>query len=276
MIDIPLFQGLALKMGEPPLVRKEYPTTRLQKGLLLLDQDRALDEEGVGFGVPVLKRGLTTIFPGAVELTTRQEDSTWEIHARFKLNLVEKISKGGNGLVENRLAYGVKNLLAALIRQAPIMRSPMTSTSSIVREMFKLETAYAITDFSDVVEVIYRIEGETGKLTIDVDAGNVQPGVTEVVVMNEQGAHSFDRYRDTSGIALQGKNIGCWDEVHAQKAWFESSERKIAFKLSPTKGARLFRGRELIGSRLAWAGFGYTFPPSIKAIRYEMSIERIP
>ena len=76
----------------------------------------------------------------------------------------------------------------------------------------------------------------------------------------------FDRYRDTSGISLQGDEIGCWDEVNAEEAWFESSTRQIAFRLGQVKGARLFRGRELIGSRLAWAGFGYSFPPSIREI----------
>jgi len=40
------------------------------------------------------------------------------------------------------------------------------------------------------------------------------------------------------------------------------------------KGARLFRGRELVSSRLAWAGFGYSFPPSIKRFVYELGIER--
>jgi hypothetical protein len=94
--------------------------------------------------------------------------------------------------------------------------------------------------------------------------------------MNEQAALTFDRYQDTSGILLQGHEIGCWDEVHAREAWFESTAHRVAFRLCQVKGARLFRGRELVGSRLAWAGFGYSFSPSNQTFRYELRIEKRP
>ena len=53
-----------------------YPTRRLQRGLVLFDDGRDLSEEGVGFGVPVLKRGLQTVFPGAMELTVTSKGPT--------------------------------------------------------------------------------------------------------------------------------------------------------------------------------------------------------
>jgi hypothetical protein len=276
IIEIPLFQGLALKISDAPSSMKGFPTARLQKGLILLDHDQELDEEGVGFGVPVLKRGLHTIFPGAVRLTCLQNGSIWEIIARYELNLVEKIQKGKNDFVENRLVYLFKNLLAAMIRQVPGLRSPLTTTSSKVREMLDWETTYVRSDFSQGMEVIYRVDGEKGSLTVEMNTGNLPPEITEVVVMNEQGARPFERYSDSSGIELQGDEIGCWDEVNAEKAWFESISHKTAFRLGPIIGVRLFRGRELVGSRLAWAGFGYSFPPSSQNIKYEICIDRIP
>ena len=274
-IDIPLFKGLSLKFGEPPPGRKDYPTAHLQKGFLLLDQGQELAEEAVGFGVPVLKRGLQTIFPGAVALTWLRRGSTWYITMRFKLNLVEKISTGGNGNVENRLLYTVKNLSAAIIRRLPMFRSLLTTLSSKLRRIFNWETIYAPAGFSTEVKVLYTLEGETGKVSVEIDTADLPTFITEVMVMNEQGAHAFDKYLDTSGISLQGEEIGCWDEVNAEEAWFECSDRQVAFRLGQVKGARLFRGRELVGSRLAWAGFGYSFPPSIQRFRYEMRIEKL-
>ena len=178
--------------------------------------------------------------------------------------------------MENRLVYMFKNLLAAMIRHVPGVRSPLTSTSSKVREMLGWKTTYVRSDISEVVEVVYRVDGETGSLTIEISPGDMPPEITGIVVMNEQGARPFDRYSDTSGIELQGDEIGCWDEVNAEKAWFESISHKTAFRLGQIMGGRMFRGRELVGSRLAWAGFGYSFPSSSKSIKYEISIDRIP
>ena len=48
-----------------------YPTSGLQKGLLLLETGQELSSEGVGFGVPVLKRGPRAVFPGSAELIVR-------------------------------------------------------------------------------------------------------------------------------------------------------------------------------------------------------------
>ncbi len=274
-IDIPLFQGLSLKFSDTPDDKMEYPTGRLQKGFLLLDHGQGLGEEAVGFGLPVLKTGLQTIFPGTVALTWLRRGSIWEITALFKLNLVEKISREGNENMENRLLYAVKNFLAAVIRGLPIFRGLLTTTSTKLRRMFNWETTYADAGFSTEVKVIYTIEAETGKVSVEIDTSGLPSYITEVVVMNEQGAHYFDRYLDTSGVSLQGEEIGCWDEVNTNEAWFESSARQVAFRLGQVKGARLFRGRELIDSRLAWAGFGYSLPPSIKRLRYEMRIERL-
>jgi hypothetical protein len=273
-IEIPLSQGLSLKIDNAPPGMKDYPTAHLQKGFLLLDEGQDLAEEGVGFGVPVLKSGLQTIFPGSVELTWARRGTTWEITARFKLNLIEKISRKGGGILENKALYTVKNILAGVIRQLPIFRNLLTAISSQLRGGLNWETIYADAKLSTEVKVLYSLDGETGKINVEVDSSGLPSNITEVIVMNEQGAHHFDRYLDTSGISLSGEEIGCWDEVNAKEARFESSARRVTFRLDRVKGARLFRGRELVGTRLAWAGFGYSFPPSIMKLRYEMRIER--
>ena len=49
-----------------------YPASRIQKGLVLGLKDRDLSEEGVGFGVPVLKFGLESIFPGSWRMSAKK------------------------------------------------------------------------------------------------------------------------------------------------------------------------------------------------------------
>ena len=274
-IHLSLPEGLSLKIGATPPDRKAYATAHLEGGGVLLDGSQSLAEEAVGFGVPVLKRGLQAIFPGAVTVTGVQRGTTHAITAGYTLNLVEKLSRPGAETVENRRLYAVKDFLAAVIRRTPRLRGALTAASSALRRIFRWETTYAEAGFSAEVSVVSTLEEGTGTLVVTVEAAGLPADITEVVVMNEQGAHYFDRYRDSSGIRLEGKAIGCWDEVDADEAWFESRARRVAFRLGRVEGARLFRGRELVGSRLAWAGFGYAFPPALSRLRYELKIERL-
>ena len=78
------------------------------------------------------------------------------------------------------------------------------------------------------------------------------------------------------GASLQGAEIGTWDEVDAAAASFVCAAHRVAFSVGQVPGARLSRGRELIGSRLAWSGFGYSVPPTARRLSYGVRIERTP
>jgi hypothetical protein len=192
-IVIPILQGLALKISDSRSDGQQYPTARLQKGLLLLDHGQELAEEAVGFGVPILKKGLQAIFPGSTALSWTQNASEWVVSARYTLNLVEITTRQGNAHVESRLYYAVKNYLAAVIRHSPLLRGLLTSTANLMRRIFHLDTTYAEVGFSADIQVTYRIESGTGTIAVEVTMGVLPPGITEVVVMNEQGAHHLDR-----------------------------------------------------------------------------------
>ena len=274
-INIPLSKGLALVIDNTPPVGGEYPTASLKKGFILWDEGEQLADEAVGFGVPVLQKGLQTIFPGAVELACFQRELTWEITARFRMNLVEKISRAGNGNLENKVLYLIKNLLAEEIRRTSMLRGLLTGISSKLRRLFQWKTIYAEAGFSTELLVLYQLDTITGKILVEFETTGLPASITQVMLMNEQGAQTFDRYLDTSGLSLQNNEIGCWDEVKAEEAWFESSTHRVGFRLGQVQGARLFRGRELVGSRLAWAGFGYSIPLTLKSFRSEMKIVKL-
>jgi hypothetical protein len=274
-INLPIFQDLTLTIADKPDEWKVYPTSQLQKGFMMNYRGLDLAEEAVGFGLPVLKQGLQTIFPGNIGLDLQNRDSTWMVTAIYTMNLVEKIARPGTASVKSKYLYAAKNYLAAFIRQFPPIRTPLTSLSGGLRRLFGWETTYEDAGFSGKVKMVYTFNEPIGSLLVEADTVSL-PGqaVTEVIVMNEQGAHTFDQYRDSSGIYLSGKEIGCWDEVAAEEASFVSSTHRIAFTLPRVAGAHLFRGRELIGSRLAWAGFGYSFPPTAKGFSYTVRFEK--
>jgi hypothetical protein len=278
-ISIPVLAGLAglsLKIGAQAVEAKGYPSRRLQKGLVLFQGDQELAEEGVGFGVPVLKRGIQTIFPGDVEVASQRRGAVWEVTAVFRMNLEERIAVLGRGSLRSRRLYGMKNSLAALHRRVPLVRGPLTAASSGLRWMFGWETTYEEADFDGSVKVVYTVHGEAGRVIIEVDTAGVPlDRVSEVVVMNEQGARRFDRYRDSDGTCLQGDEIGTWDNVAAAEASFVSETGGLAFTLGQVPGARLFRGREMVGLRLSWAGFGYSLTPPAERFSYVVRIEQV-
>jgi hypothetical protein len=274
-LSIPLFDGLSLRTD--PLRRATgWPTARLQKGLLLADGDDDLAEEGVGFGVPILKRGAVTVFPGSVELTAQRTGSLWEVTATYEMNLVERLAKPGGARVRSDALHAGKNALAALHRRSRLLRGPLTATSVALRRAFGWVTTYEETRSWATLAVVHTIRGELGTVDVTVDTNGLPADdVTEVVLMNEQGARSFDRYRDSSGADLRGAQIGTWARVAAEKASFVCEAHAVAFTLGQMDGARLNRGRELVGSRLAWSGFGYCLPPVCGRFAYGLTIERL-
>ncbi len=81
---------------------------------------------------------------------------------------------------------------------------------------------------------------------------------------------------DSSGVKLSDEQIGIWDEVTAEEAGFSSSAHGLAFSLQRLPGSRLFRGRERIDSRLAWSGFGYSIPASVRSFKCTVRIGVLP
>jgi hypothetical protein len=273
-LDIPLPEGLALLINDEAGTGGDYPTRLLQRGLLLAADGRLLAEEGVGFGVPILQRGAQTIFPGGMDLAWRRRDRLWEVTAVYDLCLVERLTRRAGSNIQLRPLYAAKDSLAALHRRSPRLRGPLTVASSTLRRTVGLVTTFEEAGFHVPLAVTYTVDGDTGRVDVSVTPTDLPDGVTEVIVMNEQGGRGFDLFVDSSGAARRGPEIGTWDEVPAARAAFVSITDRVQFSLGQVDDAQLRRGRELVGSRLAWAGFGYSFSPAVERFAYDVRIER--
>ena len=275
-IDFPLGPGLALQISSGADRDSQYPTARLQKGLVQIADGEDLSEEAVGFGVPILKRGLQTIFPGEVELYLHKGESGKKVSARYKLNLEERITRSDRSPITSRLVYTVKNSLAAAIRQLPWTRRMLTRTSSLLRSRLDWKTTYIPSDFRTYVVLSYSMDEPNGKIQVELRGGDfLTTSINEIILMNELGAHHFDQYSESNGIHQSGDQIGCWDPVKADEASFIATSAHLSFSLRQVEGAKLYRGRELIEPRLAWSGFGYTVPPALKSFSYEITVKKL-
>jgi hypothetical protein len=266
---------ISLRIGTVPKKDEGYPSSRLETGLVLVYDGVELNEEGVGFGVPIYKSGHHTIFPGALNIDSHRDRDRQTIHAVFMMNLEERITRPEKGRIESKSLYRLKNTFAWMMRETPMLRGFLSSVSKLLRTLFNWSTAYEeVAGYGDI-KVDYTIDMGSMSIEMKFDLTDLAgESITEVIVMNEQGANYFDRYQDSEGTHLRDSEIGIWDAVTADWASFICDRYNLAFGLTQMSGARLFRGRELVGDRLAWAGFGYSFSPSMEIFHCTLHIER--
>jgi hypothetical protein len=276
--------GLALAVTDtPPAERPDpgapgpYPTSGLQKGLLLLDEGQELSSEGVGFAVPVLKRGPRAVFPGSAEITVHQ-GSPRSLTVTFTMDRVERLGGRRRRLFLHRPLDEAREAFALLYRRVPLLRRPLLAASNGIRWLLHVRTRFEQTTPVAVVPVTCTAGEHPGEVLVCADLSRLPDTVTEIVLMNELGADVFRRYIDSDGADLRGAGIGAWNRVRAATGSFVAEESGVSFTLEsdpdPETPARLFRGREVARGRLAWAGFGYSLRPGPPAFTYPLRIGR--
>jgi hypothetical protein len=247
-----------------------FPSRRIQKGLILCRKDQDLSEEGVGFGMPVLKLGAESIFPGSWKMSAERCDSHTMVKAEYTMNLVARMSLGDN-VIKNHLFCLACNLFSRIHRDQPQLRGRMSNLSGILRQSLGLKDAFCEISSPGSVSAAYLIAGS--KVDVFLKFPPID-GCTEKIVLNELGANWFDTYMDSDGCVLKGNEIGSWDEIHADEATFLDQADELSFTLKKVDGARMFRGRELVPGRLAWSGLAYVLPPQRDELAYSITIGR--
>jgi hypothetical protein len=271
-IEMPL--GICLHFKIPEIEPEDYPSCRIQKGLVLVHENRDLSEEGIGFAVPVLKFGHETIFPGNACVSIEKDGDISVVKIDYDMNLVERMVKSSKR-IESKAFYRIKEYFSWLHREYPQLRHVLVRSSNSLRRNCSIETRFEKIASAGIASVVNTVNTKRGTIHVSVDISNMKKeGYTEVNIMNELGANHFDRYRDSNGLFLKGNAIGTWDEIFADEASFIDSCDNIAFTLNAKKGARMFRGRELVEGRLAWSGLAYRLPGDIINFTYDIRIGR--
>lgn len=273
---IEMTTGICLLIKNPEIEQGDYPVSRIQKGLVLVHENGDLSEEGIGFGVPVLKFGHETIFPGNACVTTEKDGDTSVVKIDYDMNLVERVVVKSSKMIGSKAFYKIKECFSWLHREYPLLRGILVKSSNSLRRNCGIETRFEKVTSTGRASVVNTVNAKKGTIHVSVDISNVKKeGCTEVNIMNEQGANHFDGYRDSNGLFLKGNAIGTWDEVFANEASLIDSRNKIAFTLKQVKEARMFRGRELVEGRLAWSGLAYVLPRDIINFAYDIRIGRL-
>jgi hypothetical protein len=241
---------------------------------VLYCEGQDLSEEGVGFGVPVLKIGREAVFPGSclwkTEFKGDSKGDSATIEAEYFMNLVGRMAVGGRR-IDCRTFYGAREWLASQYRRHPELRKGILYGAELSRRVMSMKDAFLEVPPVGSVKAVYSIMGDSVRVCLDLRG---VPEGSEPVIMNEQGADHFDSYRDSNGLILKGGDIGSWDEVSADEASFIDSRDELYFALTRVDGARMLRGRERLSNRLAWAGLAYVLSPGIQRFSYTVRLGR--
>ena len=242
----------------------------LQKGLILVINGSELVEEGAGFGVPIAKYSDTTLFSRKATVYVEELDENAAVITKvFLLDSVSK--KQVHGAFINDKIYSAFH---RTFEKAYLNRGNMRSIFDWImrlRRTIGVETHFVNVSPRGKVTVRYLCYPNHIKVCADfseVDMTSCQ----EILILNEQGATFFRKYRNGSAVLLD-KKIGAWTRVDEEKAQFSDLEEHISFSLGKRDSATMYCGWEQVKDRFSWAGITYALSPKTLIFNYTIQIK---
>jgi len=258
-------EAITLQMGNRLSVRL-YRDARpnyleiasLQKGLVLVFDGEELIEEGVGFGVPVVKYADKTYFSSSAEVYVQENGNLCTLEKRFTLDTVSRkrfwkasyINDGFYSLFHklfNKAYKGHKSLTPVFIRTMELRRA------------LKIQTEFVKVKPRGLIKFKYSFQPNTIKINVDLSDLELH-GCREILLLNEQGSNYFRKYTDTDGLKLFDEKIGAWEIVRAKEATLSDDKDALEFTL------------ERITGRFSWAGLSYSLHPKRGAFDYVIKL----
>ena len=172
-------------------------TSPLQKGLVLLHDGRELIEEGVGFGVPVVKYEDKTFFSSKAKVTVEKNNSGYLLTKIFVLDTISLKKLGSASYINNKL-YSTARKAFELLYLKHKHLYPIFSEAMEIRDLFGIKTEFRTVKPRGTITVTYRCQPDAIK--IHAGLSNIALNrCKEILLLNEQGSSIFKTYIDNTG-----------------------------------------------------------------------------
>ena len=248
-------------------------TAPLQKGLILMLNNRETVEEGVGFGVPVVKFQDHTFFCGSGTISFKQDKtgSYSKLEKNFVLDTIARKKVWRSAYINDSIYSRIhKGFERAYLPHKKF--STFFDTLMELRNLAKITTEFEKVEPRGLITVNYEIEAFT--INVHVDFSKLESeSCEEMLILNEQGASYFGKYVDTEGTELIGSQIGPMNLVTADQATMMDLNERLRFSLKKNKAASLFRGREQTRNRFSWTGLSYSIRPNRTFLDYTIKLD---
>jgi hypothetical protein len=264
-----LSENLALRIY-PDNRPKNLEVAALQKGLVLMVNDSELIEEGVGFGVPVIKYSDTTFFSRtATAYIEDQDENSVSIVKDYLLDSISK--KQIHGASINASLYSVFHKAFEKAYIHPGKMRPLYDWTMRLRRVFGVETYFARVPPRGKVSVTYHCYPDHINVCADFSKLDTS-GCCELLILNEQGAAFFRKYKN-GNVVLHDRKIGPWTKVDTDDAEFVDTTKNTSFSMGKKDCAILYYGWEQVKNRFSWAGMTYSLNPKISKFNYTIQLK---
>jgi hypothetical protein len=263
---VPLLNSIALKIYSNT---KPYnlKIANLQKGLILVYDEKERVGEGTGFGFPVLIYPKETFFSGSSTVSVAQTTESIKIRKEFYMDRAAR-NKLGNVYLENQKVRAFIRYLTDFYQKNRRFR--YLSLKEFFVKM-GVESAFVKTAAVGKVVVTYDINNCVINVKVDLhDLRKVSS--KKVFVLNEQSAKFFRKYSDAQQASLVDKQIGAWDDVSPEWACLTNMQGEVGYRLWKVDGSVLRRGRETMSNCLDWVGLDYEVASDSEVFEYRIEI----
>jgi hypothetical protein len=231
----------------------------LHKGLILIISGVELVEEGSGFGVPVARFKDKTFFSSSATLTLIDEGPPPIIQKSYILDTVSVKSLRGRTRISDALYHPLDRAFTRAYLSRPSLR-PIFNKVIETRKAVGVATRFVKVAPRGVVDICFTLR--EGLIEIEADLDKISTGCEELVILNEQGASIFRRYRDEGGLDLLDDAIGAWDKIDSPEGTLSDLKGKLSFSIKkPSNSPVMYRGREKVRDRFSWTGIALSFKP---------------
>ncbi len=245
-------------------------TGSLQKGLVLQLNGNELIEEGIGFGVPIVKYLDKTFFSSTADISIQKNDSNLTLTKVFTLDTVSRKKFGQTTYIDDDLYSPLRKTFQILYLKHKKL-TPVFNKIMELRDCANIKTEFVKVQPRGTVTVTYQCKSDGINVQADFSKLSLN-NCHEVLVLNEQGSSIFQKYVDSSSSMLFGTKIGAWETVTAKQASLLSTNDQIAFSVQNKKGTTLFRGWEHTKKRFSWAGLSYSMRPNNGIFDYSIGL----
>ncbi len=204
----------------------------------------------MGFGVPVMVKDNRT-YLSYTALTEQMVDNSG-MRKTFFLDALQQLNFG-NRAINSQLAYTGIELSGHIYKKSRFAQRFLRQWGR-VRSKAGFEYGFTKIEPQGKIAVDYHIFSNSVAISVDLSDFHRTASKANMFLLNEGGANHFPHYADAGGHKLERHEIGPWQEIEAQRAWFKGEQNPARFCVQQQPGTTLFRGWELSHS-LSWAGF---------------------